>query len=98
MRFSLTIPSPQERLFGEWVVVKEIEIFGNLWYPQLGRIVDIGGAGRMAICEKKGCGAMGSGMSLYAELSSCGNVPLHQRAGACSRVSGGSGGYGAFAT
>ena len=74
MRLPMTMPSPQERLFGEWVVVKEIEIFGNFRYPQLGRIEDIAGAGRMALCEKTGCGAMGSGMSLYAELTSCGNA------------------------
>jgi hypothetical protein len=29
MRFPLTMPAPQERLFGERVVVKEIEIFGS---------------------------------------------------------------------
>lgn len=44
--------SPQERLVGEWVVVKEIEIFGNFGIQQLGRTEDIGGAGRMAFCEK----------------------------------------------
>ena len=42
----------QKRLVGERMVVKEIEIFGNLWYPQLGRIEDIAGAGRMAFREK----------------------------------------------
>jgi hypothetical protein len=29
------MPAPQERLFGERVVVKEIEIFGNFWYPKV---------------------------------------------------------------
>ena len=41
MRFPLTMPLPQERLFGERVVVKEIEIFGNFWHPTVGE--DIGG-------------------------------------------------------
>ena len=41
MRLPLTMPSPQERLVGERVVVKEIEIFGNFWYPRVGE--DIGG-------------------------------------------------------
>jgi hypothetical protein len=44
------MPLPQERLIGERVVVKEIEIFGNFWHPTVG--ADIGGAGRMALCEK----------------------------------------------
>ena len=44
------MPLPQERLFGERVVVKEIEIFGNFWHPTVGE--DIGGAGRMALREK----------------------------------------------
>jgi hypothetical protein len=35
------MPLPQERLFGERVVVKEIEIFGNFWHPTVGE--DIGG-------------------------------------------------------
>ena len=33
---SMTVPSPQERLVGERVVVKEIEIFGNFWYSKVG--------------------------------------------------------------
>ena len=41
MRFSLIMPSPQERLFVERVVVKEIEIFGNFWHLTVGE--DIGG-------------------------------------------------------
>lgn len=32
----MTMPSPQERLFGERVVVKEIEIFENFWHPTVG--------------------------------------------------------------
>jgi hypothetical protein len=44
--------SPQERLVGEWVVVKEIEIFGNFWYPTVGEDRGYSGAGRMALCEK----------------------------------------------
>ena len=47
---SLIMPSPLERLFGEWVVVKEIEIFGIFWHPTVGE--DLGGAGRMAFREK----------------------------------------------
>ncbi len=38
--------SPQERLVGERVVVKEIEIFGNFWYAKV--VEDIGGARQMA--------------------------------------------------
>ncbi len=33
MWLPLTLSSPQERLVGERVVVKEIEIFGNFWLP-----------------------------------------------------------------
>ena len=44
------MPSPQERLFGERVVVKEIEIFGIFWHPTAGE--DLGRVGRMAFCEK----------------------------------------------
>jgi hypothetical protein len=50
MRHPLTLPSPQERLVGERVVVKEIEIFENFWYPKVGK--EIGGARRMALCEQ----------------------------------------------
>jgi hypothetical protein len=50
MRLPLTLSSPQERLVGERVVVKEIEIFGNFWYPKVGE--DIGGANRMALREQ----------------------------------------------
>ena len=50
MRFSLTMPAPQERLFGERVVVKEIEIFGICWHPTVGE--DLGGAERPALREK----------------------------------------------
>lgn len=46
MRLLQTLSSPQERLVGERVVVKEIEIFGNFWYPKIGE--DIGGARQMA--------------------------------------------------
>jgi len=44
------VPSPQERLVGERAVVKEIEIFGNFWYPKIGE--EIGGARRMALCKQ----------------------------------------------
>jgi hypothetical protein len=40
----------QERLVGERVVVKEIEIFGNFCYPIVGE--EIGGARRMESCEQ----------------------------------------------
>jgi hypothetical protein len=50
MRLLLTLSSPHERLVGERVVVKEIEIFGNFWYPKFGE--DIGGARPMAFCEQ----------------------------------------------
>ena len=50
MRLLLTLSSPQERLVGERVVVKEIEIFGNFWYPKV--VEDIGGARQMAFCEQ----------------------------------------------
>jgi hypothetical protein len=36
LRILLTLYSPDERLVGERVVVKEIEIFGNFWYPKVG--------------------------------------------------------------
>ena len=49
MWLPLTLSSSQERLVGERVVVKEIEIFGNFWYPKINE--DIGGARRMALCE-----------------------------------------------
>jgi len=41
LRLPRTLSSPQERLVGERVVVKEIEIFGNFWYSKVGE--DIGG-------------------------------------------------------
>jgi len=50
MRLPLALSSPQERLVGERVVVKEIEIFGNFWYSKVGE--DIGGARRMVFCEQ----------------------------------------------
>jgi hypothetical protein len=36
MRLPLTVASPQERLVGERVVVKEIENFGSYWYQTVG--------------------------------------------------------------
>jgi hypothetical protein len=36
LKFLLTLCSPDERLVGERVVVKEIEIFGNFWFPKVG--------------------------------------------------------------
>jgi hypothetical protein len=35
MRLPLTLSSPQERLIGERVVVKEIEIFGDFWSQKI---------------------------------------------------------------
>ena len=48
MRLSMTMPSPQERLFGERVVVKEIEIFGNVWHPTVGEDME-GPDGRRSV-------------------------------------------------
>ena len=50
LRLPLTLSSPQERLVGERVVVKEIEIFGNFWYPKVEE--DIGGARWIVLCEQ----------------------------------------------
>ena len=50
MGLLLTLSLPQERLVGERVVVKEIEIFGNFWYPKV--VEAIGGARQMAFCEQ----------------------------------------------
>jgi hypothetical protein len=36
LRILMTLYSPDERLVGERVLVKEIEIFGNFWYPKVG--------------------------------------------------------------
>jgi len=36
LRILMTLYLPDERLVGERVVVKEIEIFGIFWYPKVG--------------------------------------------------------------
>jgi hypothetical protein len=44
-KLSLTLPSPQERLFGERLVVKGIDIFDSFEFQQVGG--GMGGHGQM---------------------------------------------------